>query len=67
MTKFIVKEIVTANFGTLSGWSVGEEYDTLEQAEQNCGKWGCIFVKVNGCEYSLKDWNALKEIEARKA
>lgn len=63
MTKFIVKEIVTANFGTLSGWSVGEVYDTLEQAEQNRGKWGCIFVKEDGCEMSLKDWEALKAIK----
>lgn len=41
MKKYVVKEVVTANFGTLIGWST-EVYDTREEAEQNCSKFGFI-------------------------
>ena len=41
MTCYVVRECVTANFGTLSGWSK-DYYKTEEEARKNCSGFGFI-------------------------
>lgn len=49
MKRFEVRSFVSANFGTLSGWS-SNSFDTLAEAVEKASKWDLIVDHETGEE-----------------